>query len=282
MAALRLPRIGRVFELGHVLDSSSPGATSHPIWPHVIWHQVLLAHGALEHAARFDPMIAPSGSATHRRPSYFEEHVTLTHHLGTHVDALGHVGVGDYFYNHCHYADIYSPGGLRRLGIEHVRPWLVRGLLLDVAAIEGVEMLPEGFVVRPTHLAEAIRRAGTEVRAGDAVIVHTGWSRLWHEDPQRYVQGEPGLGLDAARWLSDRRVSLVAADNIACEVFPSEREADPAPVHQHLLAEAGVNILENVFTADLVAAHATEFLFVLSPAKTRGSTGALAAPLAVI
>jgi kynurenine formamidase len=279
LAALRLPTSGRVIELGRVLDAASP-----PTSAHRIWHQVVLAHGALLHAERFDPLVGMTASAPEGtpRPTYFEEQVTQTYHIGTHLDALGHVGIDDRFYNGVHYADMYGIGGFRRLGIENVRPWLVRGVCLDVAAVEGADMLPEGFVVTPAHLEAACRRAGIEVRGGDAVVLHTGWGSLWDDDPERYTRGEPGPALAAARWLSERRVSLVGADNFAVEALPGEDTWAPAPVHQHLLAEAGINILENVATAELAGERIAEFLFVLSPPKTRGSTGAMAAPLAVV
>ena len=53
-------------------------------------------------------------------------------------------------------------------------------------------------------------------------------------------------------------------------------------MHQHLLAETGTHILENSTTADLAAGGHAEFLFCLTVQKTKGSTGAMASPVAVV
>jgi kynurenine formamidase len=74
----------------------------------------------------------------------------------------------------------------------------------------------------------------------------------------------------------------VGSDNWGFEAIPFEIPSRAFVVHQHLLAETGTYILENVNTAELVAGGHNEFLFILSPIKGKGSTGALAAPLAVV
>ena len=74
----------------------------------------------------------------------------------------------------------------------------------------------------------------------------------------------------------------MGADNWAFEVIPFEREEGIFAVHQHLLAEAGTHILENIKTQELVESGRSEFLFCLTPQKSKGSTGAMAAPVAVV
>ena len=275
LAALRLPTQGRIIELARVLDRGVP------IWPPPgvrpeaegsrIYHQLVVAHGQLEEKVRGE-----------NRFSFMEEHVTQTYHVGTHLDGLGHVGIGGRYYNGLHYADFYRPTGLTRLGIETVRPWVSRGVCLDVAKVVGVDMLEEGFVITPGHLTAACAAAQVEVRAGDAVILHTGHGALWMTDNARYGNREPGLGLDGARWLTDRRVSLVGADNWAIEALPGERQNAPYVVHQHMLAVTGTHLLENLRTDELAACGRAEFLFICSPAKTGGSTASMVAPLAVV
>ena len=266
LAALGLPRLGRVLELAQVLE---PGV---PAYPPRMFFQLVLGHGALE-----GTLIASDGSAV----SYFEEQVSQTYHIGCHVDGLGHVGINGHFYNGLHYRDFYTPTGLSRYGMESVRPWVTRGVCLDIAGLVGEPVLPEGFVVTVEHLEEACRAQGVSVGAGDVVLLHTGWADLWMTD-ERYGAGEPGCGWDAAHWLTDRRVSLLGADNWAFEVIPFERGDRPFIVHQHLLAETGTYILENIKTRELVEGGFSEFLFVLAPNKVRGATGSMAAPVAVV
>jgi kynurenine formamidase len=104
--------------------------------------------------------------------------------------------------------------GLRTLGIEHAGSWIAQGICLDIAAAVGVE-----------HLEEPCRRQDIAVSAGDVVFLHTGWARFYEADGDRYLDAEPGAGWDAAHWLTDRRVSLVGADNWGFEAVPPSRGA---------------------------------------------------------
>jgi kynurenine formamidase len=265
--ALKIPREGRTIELAQLLDEGVPA------FPPRSWKQIVLAHGALE-----DTRLGADGSQL----SYFEEQVTGTYHIGCHVDGLGHVGIDGHFYNGNHYKDFYTPKGLTKFGVDTMRPWVGRGVMLDIAKLMGTERLDPGFVITPDHLESACQAQDVEVRAGDVVLLHTGWGALWKQDIHEYEEVEPGAGWDAAHWLTDRRVSLVGADNWAFEVIPFEREEGVFAVHQHLLAETGTHILENSTTAELAAGGHSEFLFCLTVQKTKGSTGAMASPVAVV
>jgi kynurenine formamidase len=267
LAALKLPVEGRCIELAQLLEEGVPA------YPPRDWKQLILAHGALE-----QNLLGPGTNDM----SYFEEHISATYHIGCHLDGLGHVGIVDRFYNGNKYGDIYTPTGLKKLGIHNVKPWVTRGVLLNIAKLLGTERLDEGFVITPEHLEGAEEAQGVKVQAGDVVLLHTGWGDLWTEDIERYEHVEPGAGWDAAHWLTDRRVSLVGADNWAFEVIPPERPDRPFAVHQHVLAETGTHILENIVTAELAETGRAEFLFVLTVQKSKGSTGAMASPVAVI
>lgn len=264
LAALRIPREGRVIELGQVIPRAAEVARR----PHL---QTVLAHESLE---------GVRAELGRNRFSSFSEQVVRSHHTGTHLDALGHVGIDGTSYGGRPAAEVFGVDGLRDLGIEHAPAWAVRGVCLDVAAVAGA--LGPGEVVTPAHLDAACARQAVEPQPGDALLVHTGWSRLWDEDPTRYSEGEPGLGWDAAHWVTDRRVSVVGLDNWGCDVFPPERPDVFFWAHQHLLTETGTYIVENIRTSELVEGGYSEFLFVMAPHKARGGTAAAVAPIAVV
>lgn len=267
LRALKLPKEGRCLPLAQLLFEGAPA------FPPRDWRQLILAHGALE-----GRLMGDEGQL-----SYFEEHINATYQIGCHLDGLGHVGINGRFYNGTHYEEMYDPKGLKKLGIENVRPWVTRGVCLNIAAVEGTQRLEEGFVITPDHLERAQEAQGIEIEPGDVVLLHTGWGELWDKDIHRYeAMGEPGCGWDGAHYLTDRRVSLVGADNWAFEVLPGERENAPFQVHQHLLAETGTHILENITTTPLVEGGHSEFLFVLTVQRSQGSTGAMAGPVAVV
>lgn len=265
LEALRIPRQGRVIQLAQVLGESSPGYRQR------FWKQVLLTH---ETALP----LGPEGS----RLTSIEEVVTQTYQIGTHLDTLGHGGVDGRFYNGARFSDFFTPTGLTRFGPSTLPAWVSRGVCLDIAGLLGVAMVEGGFEITPGHLEAACARQQVDVRAGDAVLVHTGWGAQWDTDVDGYLASEPGCGWEAAHWLTDRRVSLVGADNWAFEVHPPSLDGHDFRCHQHLLAETGTYIVENLRTLELAAQGVSEFLWVMSPIRTTGSTGSQISPVAVV
>jgi kynurenine formamidase len=114
------------------------------------------------------------------------------------------------------------------------------------------------------------------------VLIRTGWGRHFGVDNARYLDGEPGIDVAAARWLTARGVSAIGSDNMAVEVLPNPDHALALPVHQHALAEAGVYLIENLALDELAADGVSVFcLMVLAP-KIKGATGAPVRPVALV
>ncbi len=205
--------------------------------------------------------------------------------VGTQFDGLGHVGVRvgdqDVFYNGFKLSEFGDTYGLKKLGIENVGPIFTRGVLLDIAALKKERSLPAGYAITPDDLKRALKQAGTELRAGDAVLIHTGHGFWWQKDNKKYADGEPGIGLAAAKWLSEQKVVLVGADNWAVEVVPSEDPERPFEAHQWLLVRNGIYLLENLDLSELARDGATEFAFVFAPLRLKGATGSPGNPIAV-
>ncbi|MCL1593256.1 MAG: cyclase family protein [Actinomycetia bacterium] len=205
-------------------------------------------------------------------------------HVGTHIDALGHVSQDGLMYGGIDASSSQSNHGLTRLGIDTVDPILCRGVMLDVATYRGVDVLEPGYEVTVNDLEAAADAAGLAVGAGDAVLIRTGWSKHWGDADlfRGQVAGAPGPGEAAAMWLAERDVRVTGAETIAYEVIrPGEGHAT-LPVHRVLLVEAGINIMEVMNLAPLAAAEVHEFLFVAAPLKIVGGTGSPMRPLAVV
>lgn len=257
LAALAIPRTGEVLPLAPVLDNDQ-----NVLQPR-LYRQIVLSHGRLA-----------DGSQA------YEEHLSATMHIGCHVDGLGHVSDGGVFYNGHTAEEIFGVTGLAALGIETARPWVGRGVCLDIAGLHGDAVLPEGYAIGADDFAAACARQEVEVRPGDTVLVHTGWGSLRRSDPDRYHGYEPGPDLDGARWLTDHRVSAAGADNWAFEVIGPG--SSPGPVHQHMLPRHGTYLVENVDTAVLAERACAEFLFVMTPLRVAGATGSMVSPVAVL
>jgi kynurenine formamidase len=207
------------------------------------------------------------------------ERIEMTAHVGTHIDALGHFSKGDMLYNGNPAADVVTDWGLDRLGIEHAPPMITRGLLFDVA---GDGCMASGQTVTPDHLKRAADAGGFAVETGDIALIRTGWGRFFGSDNARYLDGEPGLDVPAAKWLIDQGVAAIGADNMAVEVLPNPDRRLMMPVHQYALAECGVYLIENLALEELAAARVYAGCFILLATKIRGATGAPVRPIVMV
>jgi kynurenine formamidase len=210
------------------------------------------------------------------------ERAEMTMHVGTHVDALGHFTIADEMYNGHSAQESIGNWGLERLGIEQAPPIITRAVLLDIATYKGVEHLEGGTVVTPADLEGVVNQQKVSIQPGDAVLLHTGWSKYFMTDNQKYVSTAPGLGEASARWLTEQKVAAIGADNMTVEVVPMEDERKVFPVHQHLIVEKGVYMIENLRLDDPIQEGVYEFLFILLPVKFKGATASPVRPVAVI
>ena len=129
-----------------------------------------------------------------------------------------------------------------------------------------------------------LKLTNTTLREGDIVILHTGWGDIFLQHPAKnteYNSGEPGIGKAAAKWLIDQKVVAVGSDTWAVEVIPGESQDEAFIVHQMLLTDNGIHIIENVRT-DLMAAEVGRsnrgtFFFSMTVPKAVGLTGTFVA-----
>jgi kynurenine formamidase len=201
--------------------------------------------------------------------------------VGTQFDGLGHVGIGDLYYNGFNRHDFAKPGGLTKLGVENVGVFFTRGVLIDIAGYKGVEHLEGGYEITLADLKGALKRQGTEIKPGDFVLFHTGWGKFWMTDNERYGATEPGIGLEAGKYLVDQHIVMAGADTWAIEVVPNPDESLSFPVHQLFLPKNGIYNLENLITENLVRDKVYEFAFVFSPLRLKGATGSPGNPIAI-
>ncbi len=212
--------------------------------------------------------------------------------IGTQFDGPGHIGkrlkmadgsVQDIYYNGHPWSEIAGRYGLAKLGVENVRPIITRGVLIDIAGYKGLAMLPNGYEVTVADVRGALARQGmTEagIAPGDAILFVYGWSALWRK-PLEYSAGQPGIGLEVARWIVDRRPSMVGSDSPGLEVTPNPDGNQIFPVHQELITKNGIWNQENLHFEELVAERAYEFLFVFTPVRFKGATGSPGRPIAI-
>jgi kynurenine formamidase len=201
--------------------------------------------------------------------------------VGTQFDGLGHLGIGQLFYNGNRRSDFAKAEGLTRLGIENVGPIVTRGVLIDVARFKGVEQLPPTYEITADDLRGALQRQRVDIGSGDAVLIHTGWGSLWMKDNAKFIATAPGIGVAAGQLLADEEVVLVGSDNWGVEVMPNPDASLSAPVHQLLIARNGIYLHENVATEGLARDSVYEFAYMFAPLRLKGATGSPGNPIAI-
>jgi len=262
--AVRLIRAGEVIELGRVLNASMPVFTGRSY--KLTSKRIYLGSNIL-------------GS---NRLGANEEVVDAEiGQVGTQFDGFTHISHEDSFYNCFKFEDIATPTGFTKLGIQNVGTLITRGVLIDVAAYKGVEMLPDTYEITVADLEGALLRQRLTLQPGDAIAINTGWGKLWGVDNARSAKSNPGIGVQAAEWLIAKDPMLIGSDDWAVEVVPNPNPRLAFPVHQLALTANGIHLLENMKLDELAAKRAYEFAFIVQPLKLEGATGSTVAPVAV-
>ncbi|MGA2734356.1 MAG: cyclase family protein [Syntrophobacteraceae bacterium] len=211
--------------------------------------------------------------------------------VGTQFDGLGHIGMKDKkddvfrWYNGVNFQQY--PGanshGLKRLGPEHMVPYVTRGVLIDAAGLKGVKTMKPGEAITLEDLETCMKNAGiAPLKKGDAVLFNTGWIEGWEGDPKIYNAGEPGVDLKVIKYLADKEVSIVGADTWgALDVVPAQDPDYPFPSHCYLECVNGIGQLQNLDLRELAKDKVYEFLFVFAPIPLEGATGSPVSAFAI-
>ncbi|WP_326793518.1 MULTISPECIES: cyclase family protein [unclassified Streptomyces] len=219
------------------------------------------------------------GEEQNRHVTYSGDCIAMYTHTGTHLDALNHFGLDGEVWNNVRAdRDLGSRHWLKN-GADRHPPVIARGVLLDVAAAAGVDVLPDSHRITAEELQEVMDRQGSHIQVGDVVLIRTGRMHLWH-DGSRYLHNEAGLDRGAAELLAEAGAMIIGADNVALEVMPSVDPTNWHPVHTYLLGECGIPIMENVYLEDIAAAQLWEFVLVGAGLRLRGATASPMRPLA--
>ena len=261
MKAVGLIKTGEMIELAHVLNDKMPFSGTR----------------------RFDVHVKRTfmNPQANKRGSNEELVVSEIGQVGTQLDGFAHQSHEDSLYNCFKISDISTRSGFSKLGIHQTGTFFARGVLIDVAAFKGVETLPEAYEITVEDLDGALKKQGITLQAGDAILVNTGWHKLWGKDNARYVKSCPGIGVAAAQWLIGKDPMLLGSDNWPVEVAPNPDPQLSLPVHQIALMVNGVHLLENLKLDELTAKRVYEFAFVMQPLKLQGATGSTVSPVAV-
>jgi kynurenine formamidase len=240
--------------------------------------------------------------ATRRRPSHTVERMGsgvaqddrldgFNTQYSSQWDGLRHFKHRDYgFYNWTSDEDANRLDG--RLGMQNFaqKGIVGRGVLLDVA--RHVPLAPDEYRAIPASLLDEVAAAQrVAILPGDIVLLRTGMVTMLHREADQLsddVRSEfatPGLdqGEDSLAWLWDHQIAAIAADNVAVEAWPPNRE-------KKVLHSWGIALLGLVFgelfdfealAEDCAADGVYDCLFIAKPLHLRGGAGSPANALAM-
>ena len=236
--------------------------------------------------------LAPGAALGENQLTYMEDTWLSQSHVGTHLDGLGHIGRKDCYFNQIAMGKFINQNYMTKLGLEHLKTFATRGVLVDMVKVYQAAgkftgnpackkpCLDKGTVITAADIQAGLRMYNTTLREGDILIIHTGWGNLFEQFPAQnatFNSGEPGIGKDAAKWLVSQKIVAVGGDTWGVEVIPGEDPKEAFIVHNILITDNGIHIIENVRT-DLMAAEAAStgrstFFFSMTVPKAVGLTG---------
>ncbi len=268
MMAAKLVKKGQSHPLGIVIDSKTP---AYP--PRGVTLQVVQPGQHNDRSLEKDvgwPVV------------YNDDLAQLWFGVGSQLDGLGHLGESGMYYNCNKATDFIDITGLKKLGTHNIPPLVGRGVLINMAKHFGVETMKSGQPITTDDLKAAMKAQAIEVRQGDVVLIHTGWTDgMFEKDPKAWGSGEPGIDNDAGAFLASLSPMAVGADTWGLDVVPPPKGQKIFYAHAHLLKNNGIYILETMNTGRLAREDVKEFMFVLGQARIRGAVQMIINPVAM-
>lgn len=223
-------------------------------------------------AGMYDAFGAPEGLGAN------EDVFVIASHSITHMDALSHVFSEHKMYNGYGAETFTTAAGAQKLDITKTGSFAGRGVLLDLPRHLGVDWLEPGMIIDAALLEACATAQGTEVRAGDILLVRTGFLDFYATGNAGFEQA--GLGRDAVSFIDDHGVVAVGADNSAIESIPFDGN-EFLTVHVELLVKRGVTLMEHLSLSQLAADGCHEFLFAVGALPVTGAAGSPINPIAI-
>src|SRR3954451_15950554 len=225
--ALASPRSGRTVSLALPINRTSGPDNAKP---------------ALHHMVDLGDVEPPEPSA-HKDFLGFDYHGKAVSHL----DAVCHIGYRGQLFGGVASAAAFTSAGSQWAAVTNLADRLiVRGVLIDMPKVRGVEWLEPGAAVRATDVAEAEAALSIRIRPGDAVLLRSGHGArraalgAWDSGAAR-----AGFHVDAMPLLADRGIVLLGGDGDS-DVRPSPVAGVHSPVHALALTALGIPLLDNL------------------------------------
>jgi kynurenine formamidase len=281
LRALKDVKTGRIYDLGVRLDRTSfkwPGHSPTEIMS-------FRSPEGLRRGKDLKPFVNNPNKVAFNSCALF-----ISDNLGTQIDGLGHIAHGEdaQIYNGFKIRDVATDFGLMKNDADSIPPIVGRAVMIDVAGWKGADALPSNFAIGSKELQAALAKQSTDIQPGDIVLIRTGTLRYWGEtgsDHETLAKHDSaGITLEAAKWLVEQKGAvMVGADTSGLEVG-----VDPAlpnhviPVHEYLLLDQGVHVLEFHNLEQLARDKVYRFTYIATTNRLKGTVaGTALRPIAI-
>ena len=137
-------------------------------------------------------------------------------------------------------------------------------------------MMEAGEVITVADLRAAFQKQGmseSDIRPGDAIFFNTGWGTLWKKNNDKFNSGEPGIGLEIAKWVIDKDLCLTGGDTWAVEVVPIPTRPGVRRATLTLQTKHGIYNHENLLFDGLIADKKYQFVYSVHAGADHGRDG---------
>lgn len=261
IAAASLVRSGQALSLARDLDTTQSANNPSPV-RHTMCYQAHEPIGAIDELA-----LGLHGFAL------------------THLDAIAHVYRGQDVYNGRKASEVATPSGLKYCDMLAQKDGIfTRGVLLDIAAVRGVEWLTPDQGVTAADLEAAETRQRIQVESGDCIFVYTGLQKREAAEGPENLGQRVGIMPDALRWMHRREIAVYSGDCV--DAFPNPYSIRYVIYfHAIALAAMGLVLLDIPALEPLVdlcnKLRRSDFLVTMAPLRLKGGTGSPVNPIAI-
>lgn len=240
-----------------------------------------------------------------------DDQVTLSTQYSTQWDSFAHIGhkfdrSGNGQVEQCYYNGYVAGQDIRMpedrteetrmpLGIDAfaATPIQTRGVMLDIAHHFGRDYQNLTF----EHIRHILTEDGIEILPGDVLCLHTGFADEilgMKKQPDKTRLHNMCAALDGRDeallgWITQSRISAIAADNFAVErvgLAPLDDLPAFVPLHYHCLFKRGIPLGELWLLTPLAlwlrANGRTDFLLTAPPLRLPGAVGSPVTPVATV
>jgi kynurenine formamidase len=285
--AATVVRRGDVFALGVEFNEMGPQG----VYPHRtnVLHFMTVAGGydSYSESARAARQATAQTLAADNLFRYNDDYVVMPLQAATQWDALSHAYYEGKMYNGFPSTEV-TEFGAAKLSVDHMARHgvVTRGVLADVVAHRGGGMLSPERPVTPEELDDVLKSQGVSVRAGDVLLVRTGfWENFLQTGDRGAFHG--GVSWRCAEWIHDKSLAAVATDSVCVEPLSMTPEVDGVglPLHCLCLRDLGLPLGEfwnlGELASDCAADGVFEFQLIAPALRFTGAVGSPINPIAV-